>query len=41
MIRKMLFVASAIAMIALITAGLTPGLPAKATTSAGGKPGAV
>ena len=34
MIRKMLFVAGAIAMIALITAGLTLGLPAKSTTSA-------
>jgi hypothetical protein len=34
MIRKMLFVTGAIAMVALITAGLTLGLPAKATTSA-------
>ena len=41
MIRKMLFVASAIAMIALITAGLTLGLPAKAKTSAAATPVAV
>jgi hypothetical protein len=41
MIRKMLFVASAVAMIALITAGLTLGLPAKATTSAVATPAAV
>lgn len=41
MIRKLPFVASAIAMIALITAGLTPGLPAKASTSAAATPVAV
>jgi hypothetical protein len=34
MIRKILIVAGAIAMIALITAGLTLGLPANSTTSA-------
>jgi hypothetical protein len=34
MIRKMLFIVGAIAMVALITAGLTLGLPAKSTTSA-------
>jgi hypothetical protein len=41
MIRKMLFVASALAIIALITAGLTLGLPAKTTTSAAATPSAV
>jgi len=41
MIRKMLFVASAITMIALITIGLTFGLPARSTTSAAATPAAV
>jgi hypothetical protein len=41
MIRKLLFVASAFAIIALITAGLTLGLPAKTTTSAAATPAAV
>ena len=41
MIRKMLFVASAIALVSLITAGLTLGLPAKARTSAAGATAAV
>jgi hypothetical protein len=34
MIRKLLFITGAITMIALITAGLTLGLPGKSTTSA-------
>jgi hypothetical protein len=41
MIRKMLFVASAIAMVALGAAGLTLGLPANTTTSAAATPVAV
>jgi hypothetical protein len=41
MIRIMLFVASAITMVALITIGLTFGLPAKSTTSAAATPAAV
>jgi hypothetical protein len=41
MIRKMLFIAGAITMIALITVGLTFGLPAKSTTSAAVTPSAV
>ncbi len=40
MVRKMLFTAGAIAMIALITIGLTFGLPAKSTTSAAATPAA-
>jgi hypothetical protein len=41
MIRKMLFVTGAIAMIALITAGVTLGLPAKSTASAAVSPAVV
>jgi hypothetical protein len=41
MIRKMLFIAGAITMIALITVGLTFGLPTKSTTSAAATPALV
>lgn len=41
MIRKMLFIAGAIAMVALITVGMTFGVPAKSTTSAAVTPAAV